>query len=58
MLIEILWIVFFVLGLVFFYPPAAATAPWPWAPHLYYMLMFGLTGLVLFDGLSRLAPLR
>ena len=49
-MIEILWIVFWVIGLVFLYP----TGPWqgwPWAPHLYYMVMFALTGLALFDGL-------
>lgn len=47
-MIEILYIVFWVLGLVFFWP----AGPWqgrPWAPHFYYMLMLALAGLALFD---------
>ena len=56
MLIEILFIVFWVLGLIFFWPGGPWGQPgWGWAPHTYYMLMFALTGLALFDGLARLA---
>lgn len=58
-MIEILFIVFWVLGLIFFWPAATWHASWPWAPHIYYMLMFALTGLALFDGLGRVAlPVR
>ena len=46
-MIEILFVVFWVLGLVFFWP-GGPWAGWGWAPHLYYMLMFALTGLALF----------
>lgn len=51
-MIEILFIVFWVLGLVFLHQPWAGN--WPWAPHAYYMLMFALAGLALFDGLRGL----
>jgi hypothetical protein len=44
-MIEILFVVFWVLGLVFCYPWPG----WPaWSSHAYYMLMFALTGLALF----------
>lgn len=56
MLIEILFIVFWVLGLVFFWSGGPWGVPnaarWGWAPHLYYLLMFALTGLALFNGLG------
>lgn len=51
-MIEILFIVFWVLGLIFFWP----SGPWrtmPWAPHGYYMLMLALVGLALFNGIGR-----
>lgn len=47
MLFEILWIVFWVIGLVFL--RSWPNQP-PWGTHAYYMLMFALTGLVLFGG--------
>ena len=50
-MIEILYIVFWVIGLVFLWP-GAAWQNWPWAPHLYYMLMFALAGLAMFDGIA------
>jgi hypothetical protein len=48
MIIEILFIVFWVIGVFLWYP-------WPgmpsWSLHAYMMIMFALTGLALFDGL-------
>lgn len=52
-MIEILFIVFWVAGLIFLRTPWAGS--WPWAPHAYYMLMFALVGLALFDGLGRIS---
>jgi hypothetical protein len=43
--IEILFIVFWVLGLILWYPWPGLP---PWSAHAYYMLMFALTGIALF----------
>lgn len=45
-MIEILFIVFWVIGVVFFWG-AGPWANWPWAPHAYYMLLFALLGLAM-----------
>lgn len=59
MLVEILFIVFWVLGLIFFWRAGPWAQPqWGWAPHGYYLLMFALLGLAVFDGLARAPLLR
>jgi hypothetical protein len=54
MIVEIVFIVLWILGLVFLWPGgpwATQGGTWGWAPHLYYMVLFGLLALAIFDGL-------
>lgn len=44
-MIEILYIVFWVLGLIFLYPWPSAP---PWSAHAYYLLMLALAGIAIF----------
>lgn len=45
-MIEILYIVFFVIGALLTFWEGRP----PWSMHAYYMTMWALTGLALFDG--------
>ena len=56
MILMVLFIVFWVLGLVFWSWPGAPWAGWgTWSAHIFYMLMFAILGLAVFDGLHRVA---
>jgi len=48
MILLVLFIVFWVLGILIYPWPGSPAAGWPWAPHLLYMVLFALLGLAVF----------